>query len=180
MSEELVELAAVVRGHALAGELVLKVFNPESDLVASLRELMLRSPTGEITRYKVRSSRGAKEGALVTLEGVTTRDAADALRGHVVCVERATLPALEDGEYYIVDLPGLAVHDTGGQKIGYVEDVIEYPSVAALVVVVEGIVREVPDLPRYLLEVRVADGYVVVDNLEELEPVPLAPLSGKR
>ena len=44
MSEvELVELAAVVRGHALAGELVLKVFNPESDLLASLRQVVLRA-----------------------------------------------------------------------------------------------------------------------------------------
>jgi 16S rRNA processing protein RimM len=169
-----------VRGHALAGELVVKLFNPDSELLAALREVLLRSPSGETKRYAVRSSRGSKEGMLLTLEGVADRDTADALRGHVICVERATLPALEEGEYYLVDLPGLAVHDPRGEKVGYVEDVIEYPSVSALVVVVEGLVREVPDLPRYLLEVNVKGGYVVVDNLEELEPVPLAPLSGKR
>ncbi len=180
MPEELVELAAVVRGHALAGELVVKVFNPESDLLASLREVQLRGPNGEITRYQVRSSRGAKEGVLLGLQGVDDRDSADALRGHVICVERSQLPALEQGEYYLVDLPGLAVHNTAGEKIGHVDDVIEYPSVSALVVVVDGIVREVPDLERYLIEVRVPEGYVVVDNLDELEPVPLAPLSGKR
>ncbi|HEY6878478.1 MAG TPA: hypothetical protein VI299_10695, partial [Polyangiales bacterium] len=84
MSEvELVELAAVVRGHALAGELVLKVFNPESDLLASLREVVLRAPSGETKSYKVRSSRGSKDGVLLSLEGVSNRDAADALRGHV-------------------------------------------------------------------------------------------------
>jgi 16S rRNA processing protein RimM len=179
MAEELVELGAVMRGHALAGELVLKVFNPESDLLASLREVILRAPTGETKRYRVRSSRGGKD-PLLALEGVDSRDAADALRGHVLCVERAALPPLEEGEYYLCDLPGLAVHSAQGDKIGYVDDVIEYPSVSALVVVVEGVVREVPDLPRYLLEVHVADGYVVVDKLEEIEPAPLAPLSGKR
>lgn len=180
MAEELVELAAVVRGHALAGELVLKVFNPESDLLPSLREVIVRAPDDTTRRYTVVAARGTKDGVLVTLQGVDSRDAADALRGHVLCVERTALPALEEGEYYLIDLPGLAVHDRDGQKIGYVEDVIEYPSVSALVVVVEGLVREVPDLPRYLLEVRVPEGYVVVDNLAELEPVPLAPLTGKR
>lgn len=180
MPEELVELAAIVRGHALAGELVLKLFNPESDLLTSLREVTLRAPSGDTRKYNVRGIRGAGDGVLLSLEGVSDRDGADALRGHVVCVSRDVLPALEEGEYYLVDLPGLAVHDKNGQKIGYVEDVIEYPSVSALVVVVEGLVREVPDLPRYLLEVRVADGFVVVDHLDELEPVPLAPLQGKR
>jgi 16S rRNA processing protein RimM len=179
VTEELVELAAVMRGHALAGELMIKVFNSESDLLSSLHEVILRAPSGETQRYRVLSSRGGKD-PLLKLQGVESRDAADALRGHVICVERSALPGLEEGEYYLCDLPGLAVHNPSGQKIGYVEDVIEYPSVSALVVVVEGVVREVPDLPRYLLDVRVADGFVVVDNLEEIEPAPLAPLSGKR
>jgi 16S rRNA processing protein RimM len=177
---ELVELAAIVRGHALSGELVLKLFNPDSDLLDSLREVIVRAPSGESKRYVVRGVRGGGEGALLTLQGVENRDQADALRGSLVCIERKALPALEEGEYYLIDLPGLAVRNVAGETIGHVDDVIEYPSVPALVVVVEGIVREVPDLPRYLLEVRVADGYVVVDNIDELEPVPLAPLQGKR
>jgi 16S rRNA processing protein RimM len=180
MPDELVELAAVVRGHARAGELVLKLFNPESELISTLREVLLRAPSGETRDYEVRGARATKDGLLLTLKGVEDRDSADALRGHVICVARSALPALEEGEYYLVDLPGLAVHDPSGQKIGYVEDVIEYPSVSAFVVVIEGLVREVPDLPRYVREVRVADGYMVVDNIEELEPVPLAPLTGKR
>lgn len=180
MSEELVELAAVVRGHALAGEMVVKPFNPDSDLLSSTREVTLRSPTGALQRYEVRSVRGGGHGILLSLAGVDTRDQADALRGHQVCVTRDQLPEVDDGEYYLIDLPGLAVRNTAGETIGHVDSVLEYPSVAALVVVVEGIVREVPDLPRYLLEVHVKDGYLVVDNIDELEPVPLAALSGKR
>jgi 16S rRNA processing protein RimM len=180
MSQELVELAAVVRGHALAGEMVVKPFNPDSDLLSETREVTLRSPAGALQRYAVRSVRGGGHGILLSLAGVDTRDQADALRGYQICVTRDQLPEVEDGEYYLVDLPGLAVHDPSGLPVGHVDSVLEYPSVAALVVVVAGIVREVPDLPRYLVEVNVAGGYVVVDNLDELEPVPLAPLQGKR
>jgi len=177
---ELVELAAIVRGHALAGEVVIKLFNPESELLAELDEVELRAPSGETRRYEVLSVRGGGHNVLLALSGVNSRDAADALRGHILCVPRAVLPALEEGEYYLVDLPGLKVRTTDGSVIGHVEDVIEYPSVPSLVVITDGIVREVPDLPRYLLEVRVADGYVVVDHLDEIEPVKLAPLKGKR
>lgn len=178
--DQQVELAAIVRGHALAGEMVIKLFNPESDLLSSMREVYLRAPSGELQRYPVISVRGGGHNVLLALEGVQTRDQADALRGHIVCVAREVLPALEEGEYYLVDLPGLRVHDADGKDIGHVEDVIEYPSVPSLVVITDGIVREIPDLPRYLLEVRVDDGFVVVDHLDEIEPVLLAPLKGKR
>lgn len=178
--EELVELAAIVRAHALAGELVLKLFNPESELLSRVKAVVLRGPTGEERQYAVASVRGAGDNVLLALAGVSTREQAEALRGQRVCVDRKALPKLEDGEYYLVDLPGLAVRTTDGRTIGHVEDVIDYPSVQCLQVVTEGVVREVPDLPRYLPEVRVGDGYVVVDHLDEIEPVPLAALKGKR
>ncbi|MDB4976505.1 MAG: rRNA processing protein RimM [Myxococcaceae bacterium] len=177
---ELVELAAIVRAHALSGELVIKLFNPESELLSELDEVLLRAPSGEHRTYKVESFRGGGHNVLLRLAGVATRDQADALRGHVIMVDRAVFPPLEEGEYYLIDLPGLAVRNAEGAVIGHVDDVIEYPTVPSLVVVTDGIVREVPDLPRYLLEVRTDEGYVVVDHLDELEPVLLAPLKGKR
>ena len=177
---ELVELAAVVRGHALSGELVLKLFNPDSELLDDMSEVVLRAPSGETRTYAVETVRGGGNNVLLRLAGVSTRDQADALRGHVILVERAAFPPLEEGEYYLIDLPGLSVRSVDGTVLGHVDDVIEYPTVPSLVVITEGIVREVPDLPRYLLEVRVEQGYVVVDHLDELEPVPLAPLKSKR
>lgn len=177
-SEELVELAAVVRAHGLAGELMLKPFNPDSELLAELSEVVLRAPSGETRRYPVRSLRGGAS-PLLALQGVSSRDQAEALRGSRVCVPRHVLPPLTEGEYYLVDLVGLAVRNGAGEALGTVEDVIEYPSVSCLVVVTDGERREVPDLPRYLLEVRVAEGFVVVDRLDELDVVA-APPPGRR
>ncbi|MET0343071.1 MAG: ribosome maturation factor RimM [Polyangiales bacterium] len=179
-AEALIELAAVVRAHGLAGEVVLKSFNPASDLLSSLNEVSLRSPEGVVTTYAVVSRRGGGDSLLIGLRGVNDRDQAEALRGSLVCVPRAVLPPLEDGEYYLADLTGLAVRDTAGNTIGHVDDVLEYPSVEALVVLVEGIVREVPNLDRYVPEVNVSGGFVVVDHLDEIEPVPLAALKGKK
>lgn len=171
VSDELVELAAVVRAHGLAGELALKLFNPESELFPELREVVLRLPSGELRRHAIRSVRGAGDGILVRLEGVDDRNASEPLKGSVVCVPRAALPTLQDGEYYLVDLVGLNARNVAGEVVGRVHDVIAYPSVECLVVQCGELWREVPDLPRYVPEVHVREGYVVVDNLDELEPV---------
>ena len=179
-SEELIELAAVVRAHGLSGELVLKPFNPDSDLLGSLRDIVLRSPAGELRSYEVTSRRGGGDNQLLGLRGISDRDQAEALRGSVVCVPRASLPELEEGEYYLVDLVGLSVRTPDGDTIGHVEDVLEYPSVEALVVITHGIVREVPNLDRYVPSIDVQGGFVVVDHIDEIEPVPLAALKGKR
>jgi hypothetical protein len=55
--------------------------------------------------------------------------------------------------------------------------VIQYPSVQCLLVLAGGEWREVPNLPRYVLEVRVAEGFVVLDHLDEIDTVkpPAAP-----
>lgn len=179
-AEALIELAAVVRAHGLAGEIVLKSFNPESELLSRLDEVTLRSPDGTLRTYAVVSRRGGGDSLLIGLRGVNDRDQAEALRGSLVCVPREALPPLDEGEYYLADLTGLSVRDGEGRTLGHVEDVLEYPSVEALVVLTDGIVREVPNLERYVPEVNVAGGYVVVAHLDEIEPVPLAALKGKK
>lgn len=45
----------------------------------------------------------------LNLEGLTDRDAAEALKGFSIEVEREALPPLADDEFYLVDAVGLAV-----------------------------------------------------------------------
>lgn len=169
-SDELVELAAVVRAHGLRGELVLKPFNPESELWRELEQITLKLPQGGVLReYTVRGVRGYAEHIIVALEGVLDRTAAESLRGSVVCVPRSSLPEPEEGECYLVDLLGLEAREPGGAVIGRVEDILEYPSVSCLLVAGERGAWEVPDLERYVTEVDLEAGYVVIEHLDELE-----------
>jgi len=61
-------------------------------------------------------------GYLVAFRGVLDRDQAAALRGEEVRVDRAELPALEEGEMYAIDLIGYEVSDPRGTVHGVVED----------------------------------------------------------
>lgn len=61
-----------------------------------------------------------KKGVLLTLEGVTTRDASEALVGKLVLVDKTNLPDLDEDTWYWQDLIGLTVIDACEGKLGEV------------------------------------------------------------
>ena len=68
----------------------------------------------------------AANGFIARVEGVRSKEDADALRGVSLYADRARLPHLPDDEYYHADLIGLAVHDTGGALLGSVKNVLNH------------------------------------------------------
>ncbi len=63
-------------------------------------------------------------GLLVAFEGITTRSAAERLRGTTVEVDAADLAGLEPGEWWTADLMGLEAVTPDGTALGKVVDVI--------------------------------------------------------
>ncbi len=78
-------------------------------------------------RFKVAVLTGRRQGQTVVaaLEGIATREQAQALRGAKISIDRAQLPELPPGEFYWVDLIGLKVIDLNGQHLGQVADLME-------------------------------------------------------
>jgi 16S rRNA processing protein RimM len=60
------------------------------------------------------------------IEGVSDRSAAESLRGSLIEVDRSALPALQDGEYYHVDLIGLPALNSEGREFGTVSSIENY------------------------------------------------------
>lgn len=74
---------------------------------------------------RVRRADALTPGAALHLAGVTTREAAEALRGANVYAADADLPPLEEGSYYYHELRGLPVLSAGGEQLGEVSDVVD-------------------------------------------------------
>ena len=110
-----VALAAVAGAHGIKGEVRLKLF---AESVASLKAHDQVFVGGEPRR--LRELRDANKTAIARLDGVNDRNAAEALRGQLVEVDRAALPPLGDGEYYHADLIGLPCLDEAGTLLGTV------------------------------------------------------------
>ena len=110
-----VALAAVAGAHGIKGELRLKLF---ATSVASLKAHKRVYVGGELR--ELRELRDANKTAIARLDGVSDRNAAEALRGQLVEVDREALPPLGEGEYYHADLVGLPCVDADGNVLGEV------------------------------------------------------------
>ena len=177
MDARLVALGLVGAPHGLDGELRVRLHNPSSDLLAERRRVWLREPAGSaaqgVREARVRSCR--RSGAdylLLGLEGVDDRDAAQALRGSELCIPREELPALAEGEHYLIDLIGLRVVLADGTAVGTVEQALEYPAAQVLRVALPEGALELPLREPYVQEIRVAAGEIVAAELDELERLP--------
>lgn len=77
-------------------------------------------------------------GFIARLDGVTTKEDADALRNVALYAERAAMPSLPDDEYYYADLIGMTVLDTGGAMLGTVKHVMDHGAGDLLEIIVPG------------------------------------------
>ncbi len=75
----------------------------------------------------------AGPGVAVRLDGVDSLEAAQALTGAAVRVERAALPPTAPGEYYWHDLIGLDAFDPQGVPLGRVAGILDLPAHPVLV-----------------------------------------------
>lgn len=171
--DEWVPLAEVARPHGVRGEVRLKLFNRDSDVLLSLDEILLRLPNGEEHEVSIDSARRADSAILMKLYSIDDRDRADEIRGGLICVKRSDFPKLGDGEFYVHDAIGaevyVAAHDN--QLLGTVRDVMTYPSVDTLVVKAAdgGGDWEIPLVHAFVSKVDAANKRIDVAHLEGIE-----------
>jgi len=163
-----VPLAVVVRPHGVHGELLVKLHNPDSDLLFGAERLVLRSERGEQEIRAISARPGQKGMALLCLQGCTSRDEAETLRSAEVCLPRSALPDLAEDEYYLCDLVGLKAVGRDGLEVGEVEEVLVYPASNALRIRAARGICELPLLEPYLVRVEPEAGRIVVAGVEDL------------
>lgn len=99
----------------------------EGQTLSTEREVTLVGPEGERRVVRMLARSGAGKRILATISGVTTPEAASALHGWAVVVDRALLPPPDEGEYYVHDLLDLPVFDASGNALGLLADVVAGP-----------------------------------------------------
>jgi 16S rRNA processing protein RimM len=164
----LVELGPIVNLHGIRGELRLLPHNPESELAASARQIVLIGRDGQRQTRRVRGARRHKRFVLLTLEGVEDANTAEALIGSTVAVPRTMLPPAGPDAAYHADLIGCAVETTGGVAVGRVAEVMPMPSADVLVVRRGGGEHLIPMVADVIVELDVGAGRIVINPLPGL------------
>jgi 16S rRNA processing protein RimM len=162
MAESLhVAVGRVGRPHGLHGEVRVDSLGGLPRGLGGYRNLYL-GQGAELTRVQVDGERPHGRFLLIKLAGIDSPDQARRWTHATLYVERDEMPALEQGEYYFVDLLGCRVEDEAGSDFGTVADV--FASGAHDVMVVREGAREwmLPVLARWVLSIDVAGKQVVV------------------
>lgn len=124
MAERMVVVAAVTGAHGVHGRVRLKTFTEVPADVAAYGPLSEES--GPRT-FSLRVTGSTRDGVIAEIEGIRSREAAEALRGLRLCVGRERLPEPEDEEeFYHADLVGLVAVTPEGQRLGTVRAIHDF------------------------------------------------------
>jgi 16S rRNA processing protein RimM len=164
LGRDLICVGAVAGAFGVRGEVRLKSYCARAEDVAAYGPLM----TEDGRSFEI-SLRGAVTGGLAArLSGVSSREAAEALRGVKLFAPRAALPHLPDDEFYHADLIGLMVQDTGGAEIGKVTAVLNHGAGDLLEVRAAGGSVFIPFTREIVPAVDLAEGRIICDPPEGL------------
>lgn len=117
-------IGEVLKPQGIRGELKIKTYTDFPEDVKAFGKVYIDGK-----EYKILSFRVGNDGAAyVGLRGIPDRNAAELFRGKKIEGDREDAPELEDGQYYIVDILGLACETEEGEFLGTVKDVANLSS----------------------------------------------------
>jgi 16S rRNA processing protein RimM len=167
MAGQRLEIGRLGTPHGLAGELSVKPFFEGSDALLRAERVWLVGESGE-REFSVEGARQHGQRVLLRLGGIGDRTAAEKLTGARVEVERALLPPLAPGEYYLVDLIGADVVGPEG-PVGRVTRVLAHPSVDTIeIALTDGRMAELPLVAPFLSRVDAPGRRIELANLDGL------------
>jgi 16S rRNA processing protein RimM len=123
LAQDLVCVAVVATAHGVRGALKLRCFTERPASVAAYGPVCDRRGRELLTLRVIGTT---KDGVIAEASGVTSREAAERLRGTELYVPRSRLPEPDEGEFYHTDLIGLEAVDRAGRACGRVVGVANY------------------------------------------------------
>lgn len=172
MSADLILLGTIGSPHGVNGAVRIRTYTAEPAAIADYG--ILYDAQGRT--YEIVECRPDKTGIVARFSGVSNRDAAEALKGTDLFIDRTALPEPDDNEFYYSDLTGLAVEDCSGKAVGTVRAVFDHGAGEFLEIAVpDGRSLLVPFTNAAVPVIDIEAGRIVVDPPPETEARPDGP-----
>lgn len=154
-------LGVVIGAQGVRGEVKVKTFTGEPEALGDYGPLQDASATRKFQLKVLRLSKG--DVVIARIKGVEDRNAAEALKGTELYIQRSALPQAGEGEFYFADLVGLTAM-MSGRVLGSVTAVHNYGAGDMLEVKTDsGRSAMVPFTDDAVPEVDLAAGTVTVE-----------------
>jgi 16S rRNA processing protein RimM len=158
-----IPIGYVRKAHGIRGDVLVRgLVSDAADRFTSVTSLTTGDPVPRV--FRVTASTPHSGDHILHLEGIDTRNDAEALIGTQFVVPATERRALDDGEWWAEDLVGCEVVDQDGTRLGTVTEVVTGAAQDRLVVTTdEGVMGEVPFVDPLVPMVDVAERRIVVD-----------------
>jgi 16S rRNA processing protein RimM len=167
-----VQIGRIVGAHGIGGEIRIHPLTDFPERFFEMKALCAQLPGKPDMELEVLSVRPheAKGQLLVSVAGITDRDAAEALKGRIITVDPQERVELPEGEYWIDSLIGLDVIDAeSGEHLGKIEDVMSTGSNDVYQVRTGGgDVKLVPAVGDIVAEISLESGTMRINVMEGL------------
>ena len=159
MKANLLEAGEIVNTHGIRGEIKINPWCDTPYFLLDFDEIYI-----DDVAYTVLSARVHKSCVLMSLSGICDVNAAQALRGKKICIDKNEVD-LDEGQHFIADLIGLDVIDVNDGKIGTLHDVLNMP--ASDVYVIRNGDEEfmIPVVSEFVLGVDMAERKITVRTI---------------
>ena len=119
--DDLGMIGEVIKPHGIRGEIKVYLYSEQPENFKHYKKIILQETGGSAKEaYIVVKSRVQGKVAILQLEGIGTREEAEALQGSKILLNTADFPTLDSDEYYWHQLKGLMVLTEEGQELGRV------------------------------------------------------------
>jgi len=122
-SDDLILMARIGAAHGIRGEVRVKSFTDDPLSFADYGPLFTKDRT---QRFEVVRARVQKTVVVTKFKGLDDRNAAEALNGTDLYVQRDELPPPDEDEFYYEDLTGIEVRDLAGEMLGKIVSVHDF------------------------------------------------------
>lgn len=117
---DFITIGVIIAPHGVRGDLRIM---PQTDFPDRFMDMDVCYIDGK--EYHITSARFHKQFVLATFKEIPNRNAAELMAKKEIQVRREDLVELPEGRYYIFDMIGLEVHDTNGNVLGTLTDVLQ-------------------------------------------------------
>ncbi len=120
--EDLILVGIIASSHGIKGCVCIKSFTKPATNIIKMKVV---NALKENTTLKL-VSENAKGQLICQINNITSRNAADELRGSQLFCEATNLPDLEEDEFYIEKLKGLPVVDSNLKALGQITGIFNF------------------------------------------------------
>lgn len=161
MKKDYLECGKICSAHGVKGAIKVESWCDTTKVLASRKRVFMKKSDATYVEYKVLSASPNDRFVLMSLEGINTREEAQAYKNTVLYLERADIP-VPRGRVLISDIIGLPVIDAdNGRVYGTLKEVNDAVKGKLYVVSTDSSEVLIPGVPEFIKEIDTERGVFI-------------------